>query len=78
MYFDPNRNLNTGKFQLRELKAATGLMTLLGSGWVMGAFMTIPDRHAQVTVQYMFIILNATQVCDIHTTIQSQYSICTT
>lgn len=38
-------------------------MVLLGTGWVIGVFMNIPAPGMQVTLQYLFIIVNASQVC---------------
>ena len=46
----------------RQLKAAVGVMVLLGTGWVVGIFMNFPSPALQVILQYVFIALNATQV----------------
>jgi hypothetical protein len=44
------------------MKAAVGVMVLLGTGWVIGVFMTVPTPGMQITLQYLFIIINASQV----------------
>ena len=48
----------------RRLKGAAGVMTLLGTGWFFGIFMSIPAPDFQVGMQYLFILLNSTQVSD--------------
>ena len=50
-------------FSQRQLKSAVGVMVLLGTGWFIGIFMSIPVPEFQVYMQYLFIILNSTQVC---------------
>ena len=52
----------------RRLKAAAGVMSLLGTGWVVGIFMTLPSPGIQIALQYLFIILNSSQV-----SLKSQY-----
>jgi hypothetical protein len=37
-------------------------MTLLGTGWFFGIFMSIPAPEFQVGMQYVFIVLNSVQV----------------
>ena len=44
------------------MKAAVGVMVLLGTGWIIGVFMNIPEPSLQITLQYFFILLNASQV----------------
>ena len=40
-------------------------MVLLGTGWFFGIFMSIPgSMEAQLAMQYIFILLNSTQVPD--------------
>ncbi|KAL5246778.1 hypothetical protein ACHWQZ_G018849 [Mnemiopsis leidyi] len=56
-----NSNLSDKEQLLRQLKAAVGVMVLLGTGWVIGVFMNIPAPGMQVTLQYLFIIVNASQ-----------------
>ena len=46
----------------RRLKAAAGVMSLLGTGWFVGIFMSLPSVEIQIALQYLFIILNSTQV----------------
>lgn len=46
---------------LRQIKAAVGVMALLGTGWLIGVFMTIPEPSTQITLQYIFILLNSSQ-----------------
>ena len=46
----------------RRLKAAAGVMSLLGTGWFVGIFMSLPTVQIQTAMQYLFIILNSTQV----------------
>jgi hypothetical protein len=46
----------------RRLKGAVGVMSLLGTGWFFGIFMSIPAPEFQVGMQYLFILLNSTQV----------------
>ena len=46
----------------RQLKAAVGVMVLLGTGWFFGIFMSIPAPQFQVGMQYLFILLNSSQV----------------
>jgi len=48
---------------LRQLKAATGVMVLLGTGWFFGIFMSVPAPDFQVFMQYFFIIINSAQGC---------------
>ena len=48
----------------RQLKAAVGVMVLLGTGWFFGIFMSVPLPALQVGFQYMFILLNSSQVFD--------------
>ena len=49
-------------FFQRRLKAAAGVMSLLGTGWFVGIFMSLPSVEIQIALQYLFIILNSTQV----------------
>ena len=44
------------------MKAAVGVMVLLGTGWVLGVFMNIPAPGMQITLQWLFILINASQV----------------
>jgi hypothetical protein len=37
-------------------------MVLLGTGWIIGVFMTIPEPKTQIALQYVFILLNSSQV----------------
>ena len=37
-------------------------MCVLGTGWFFGIFMSIPAPQFQVGMQYMFILLNSSQV----------------
>lgn len=47
---------------LRQVKAAVGVMVLLGTGWFFGIFMSIPgSMEAQLIMQYVFILLNSSQ-----------------
>ena len=46
----------------RQIKAAVGVMALLGTGWTVGVFMTVPVASVQIALQYLFIVLNASQV----------------
>ena len=46
----------------RRLKAAAGVMTLLGTGWFIGVFMALPGDGLQIALQYLFILMNSTQV----------------
>ena len=46
----------------RQLKAAVGVMVLLGTGWFFGIFMSLPAPQFQVGMQYLFILLNSSQV----------------
>ena len=50
----------------RQLKGAVGVMSLLGTGWFFGIFMSIPAPEFQVGMQYLFILLNSTQVNSLH------------
>ena len=55
--------LSTSPLIQKQLKAAVGIMTLLGTGWIIGVFMYLPNPDFQIGMQYVFIILNSTQVC---------------
>jgi len=46
---------------LRQIKAAVGVMVLLGTGWLFGVLMVIPEPNTQITLQYIFILLNSSQ-----------------
>ncbi|KAL5247689.1 hypothetical protein ACHWQZ_G019546 [Mnemiopsis leidyi] len=46
---------------LRQIKAAIGVMVLLGTGWLIGIFMTIPHPGTQISLQYLFILINSSQ-----------------
>eukprot|EP00116_Pleurobrachia_bachei_P007272 sb/3467534/ len=54
-------NISDNEQMLRQLKAAVGVMVLLGTGWFIGIFMSVPVPEFQVYMQYLFIILNSTQ-----------------
>merc|ERR1719171_35750 len=54
-------NISDQEQILRQLKAAVGVMVLLGTGWFFGIFMTIPEPNMQVFMQYVFILLNSAQ-----------------
>ena len=56
------RQIFTPRFFQRRLKAAAGVMSLLGTGWFVGIFMSLPSVEIQIALQYLFIILNSTQV----------------
>ena len=43
-------------------------MTLLGTGWIVGVLMSVPSRDVQVVLQYIFILINSTQVCATYNT----------
>ena len=57
--------LQQSSFLQRQMKAAVAVMVLLGTGWTIGVFMNIPQPKLQVTLQYLFIILNASQVTEV-------------
>jgi len=54
-------NISDQEQILRQLKAAVGVMVLLGTGWFFGIFMSIPAPQFQVGMQYLFILLNSSQ-----------------
>ncbi|KAL5265842.1 hypothetical protein ACHWQZ_G006505 [Mnemiopsis leidyi] len=54
-------NISDQEQILRQLKAAVGVMVLLGTGWFFGIFMSVPTPQFQVGMQYLFILLNGTQ-----------------
>jgi len=54
-------NISDQEQILRQLKAAVGVMVLLGTGWFFGIFMSVPAPQFQVGMQYLFILLNSTQ-----------------
>ncbi|XP_063693507.1 uncharacterized protein LOC134825280 [Bolinopsis microptera] len=56
-----NANLSDKEQLMRQMKAAVGVMVLLGTGWVLGVFMNIPAPGLQITLQYLFIVFNASQ-----------------
>jgi len=56
-------NISDQEQLLRQLKAAVGVMVLLGTGWFFGIFMAVPAPQMQVAMQYMFILLNSSQGC---------------
>jgi len=55
-------NVSDTEQLLRQLKAAVGVMVLLGTGWFFGIFMSIPgSMEVQLAMQYVFILLNSSQ-----------------
>jgi len=56
-----NSSLSDKEQLMRQMKAAVGVMVLLGTGWVIGIFMNIPAPGMQITLQWFFIVINASQ-----------------
>lgn len=54
-------NITDHEQVLRQLKAAVGVMVLLGTGWFFGIFMSVPAPELQLGMQYIFIFLNGSQ-----------------
>ena len=48
-----------------QVKSAVMVMVLLGTGWVFGILMNIPEPSIQIILQYFFIVINSTQVSEL-------------